>query len=143
MSNTDNEKSIPSPVLQTIVLADHVYVDALTQKKVIAGTFSRLWSPQFPAKLDRNTGAYLVLANCHGQLRLQIRYVDLQDESVLMKSSELVIQTGDPLQTHEVVMEVPPFPMPHEGQYIFEVYCNGNQIGGIRLIVEKIKAPKE
>ncbi len=143
MSNVENEKSTLSPVLQTIVLADHVYIDALTQKKVIAGTFSRLRSPRFPAKLARNTGAYLVLANCHGQIRLQIRYVDLQDESVLMETSELVIQTDDPLQTHEVVMEVPPFLMPHEGQYRFEVYCNGNQIGGIRLVVEKIENPKE
>ena len=143
MPETENKKPTPNPFLQTIVLADHVYIDALTQKKVIAGTFSRLRSPQFPAKLGRNTGAYLVLANCHGELRLQIRYVDLQNENVLMKSSELVIQTDDPLQTQEVVMDVPPFPMPHEGQYIFEVYCNGNQIGGIRVVVEKIKAPEE
>ena len=143
MSRTENKKPIPNPTLQTIVLADHVYIDALTQKKVIAGTFNQLRSPQFPAKLARNTGAYLVLANCHGELRLQIRYVDLRDESVLMSSSELVIRTNNPLQANEVVMDVPPFPMPHEGQYAFEVYCNGNQIGGIRIVVEKIKAPKE
>ena len=33
---------MPKPVLQALVLADHVYQDKTTGKMVIAGTFNRL-----------------------------------------------------------------------------------------------------
>ena len=139
MSKSREDQLTPrlSPELQAIVLADDVYTDAATKKKVIAGTFNALWSQKFPAKFGRTTKAYLVLANCHGTQRLKVRYVDLQDESVLMESSEVSVTSKSPLERIEVVMEVPPFLMPHEGQYAFEVYCNGVRVGGIRISVGK------
>jgi hypothetical protein len=33
---------VPKPVLQALVLADHVYQDKITGKKIIAGTFNRV-----------------------------------------------------------------------------------------------------
>ena len=131
------------PILQAIVLADDVYTDVHTNKKVIAGTFNQLWSHKFPAQLAKVTKAYLVLKNCHGTQRLRIRYVDLKDESVLLESPALELTIGDPLEKHEVVMEIPPLPMPHEGEYAFEVYCNEDFIDSIRVSVGKMGTPKE
>ena len=34
---------MPKPLLQALILADHVYQDAQTGKKVIAGTFNQLF----------------------------------------------------------------------------------------------------
>ena len=131
------------PILQAVVLADDVYIDAATNKKIIAGTFNRLWAKEFPTQFGRCTKAFLVLTNCHGSQKLQIRYVDLRDGSVLLESPEVELTINDPLATNEVVMEVPPFPMPHEGKYDFEVYCNGAPIGSICLSVGKTGTPKE
>ena len=130
------------PTLEAVVLADDVYTDAVTNKKIIAGTFNQLWSNKFPSRFGKTTKAYLVLTNCRGPQKLKIRYIDLQDESVLMESPEFKIMTENPLERHEVVMDVPPFPMPHEGQYAFEVYCNGELLGGIRVNVDISKTPK-
>ena len=131
------------PELQAVVLADNVYTDVHTNKKIVAGTFNQLWSAKFPATFNKITQAYLVLTNCHGVQKLRIRYVDLKDESVLLESPEIRLIITDPLERHEVVMDVPPLPMPHEGQYAFEVYCNGELLGGIRINVDTPKTPKE
>ncbi len=120
-----------------------MYTDVHTNKKIVAGTFNQLWSVKFPAIFSKTTQVYLVLTNCHGVQKLRIRYVDLKDESVLLESPEIELAITDPLERHEVVMDVPPLPMPHEGQYAFEVYCNGELLGGIRINVDKLKTPKE
>lgn len=39
---------MPKPVLQAMVLADHVYQDNTTGKFIIAGTFTRLWCSRKP-----------------------------------------------------------------------------------------------
>ena len=39
---------MPKPVLQAMVLADHVYQDSTTGKFIIAGTFTRLWCSRKP-----------------------------------------------------------------------------------------------
>ena len=33
---------MPKPVLQSLILADHVYEDKLTGKRIIAGVFNRI-----------------------------------------------------------------------------------------------------
>ncbi len=144
--NKESEKKATSglkPELQAVVLADNVYTDVHTNKKIVAGTFNQLWSVKFPAIFSKTTQVYLVLTNCHGVQKLRIRYVDLKDESVLLESPEIRLTITDPLERHEVVMDVPPLPMPHEGQYAFEVYCNGELLGGIRINVDKPRTPKE
>ena len=142
--NTIRDNKTPlKPILQSLVLADEIYVDERTKKKVIAGTFNQLWTQKFPAAFSRTTKAYLALTNCRGVQKLKIRYVDLQDESVLTETSEIKITSNDPLQVQELIMEVPPFPMPHEGRYAFEVYVDGDRLGCVRINVGKVDAPKE
>lgn len=139
MGEQEPEKGarVIKPTLQSFILADHVYVDALTGKKVIAGTFNQLWSSKFPTQLGQTTSVFLTLTNCSGRVEIQLRYVDLADDSVLVKSPTVCIESADRLASQEVVMEVPPLPMPHAGWYVFEAYCDGDRIGSIRMNVGK------
>ncbi len=125
------------PELQSFILADQVYVDARTGKKVIAGTFDRLWAVKFPSMLSRTTFAYLRFVGGRGKFRIALSFVDLSDGSVLLESGEMAIDKPDPLEHQEVVMEVPPFPMPHPGQYAFDAYCDGEPAGQLRITVSK------
>lgn len=134
-------KSATSPVLQAIILADEVYIDRETGKKVICGTFNKLWSPKFPAERGRSTKAFICLTNCHTQPTVKLRYVDLNDDNVLMETPDIRLrgEVGQPLKSHELIVEVPGFPMPHPGFYAFEVYCNSQLLGSIRIEVAKQK----
>jgi len=124
-----------TPKLQAFVLADQVYVDALSAKKVICGTFNALWGEKFPTCLQQTSKAYLCMTNCRGQQKIHLKYVDLETGNVLMESSDVVVESSDPIQIQEVVMDVPPLPMPHPGSYAMDAYSQGEQIGSIRILV--------
>ena len=132
------QTGVTTPVLQALVLADQVYVDARTGKKVIAGTFNRLWSKQFPSQFGRTTYAYICLTNLR-KADLKIQYVDDESDTVLMETAEIPIKADSPLDSVEFVVEVPGFPMPHVGIYHFEVLVSGGRLGGLRLTVAEPK----
>ena len=130
---------MPTPVLQALVLADQVYVDALTGKKIVAGIFNQLRARKFPARFARQTYAFICLTEVQGRVQLSLRYVDLTDNSVLLQT-EFAVQSENPLQSVEVIIQVPPFPMPHPGVYAFEVLCENEPLGALRVNVTQMPA---
>lgn len=128
------------PVLQALVLADHIYQDKHSGKLVIAGTFTQLWAGEFPKRFNRETFAYVCLTGFDRSIKLVIRFVDLSTNEVLMEMAEpILVKSNDRLASHQVVAQVPPFPMPHPGVFAFEVVCDGEMLGSIRLTVKERK----
>lgn len=125
---------IDPPVLQALVLADHVYTDVNTNKNVIAGTFKRLWAKSFPAVFGRESYAYIALTEVRQDLGLELRYVDLRDNKVLM-STKIPVPHQDPLETIELIVVIPPFPMPHPGAYEFAIHLDEAMLGSSRIMV--------
>lgn len=123
------------PVLQALVLADQVYVDKRTGKKIIAGTFNRLWAQGLPAKLGKFTYAYICLTDVQGSLDIHLKYVDLKTNEVLLESPTVNVVSEDRLASTEMIVEVPQFPMPREGFYAFEVYAGKDMLGSLRIQV--------
>ena len=133
MSDQPTQPDGLQPRVQSFILADHVYVDVSTGKKVIAGTFNEVRLRPDQTALERVVYAYLAITNCRGRVALQLRHVDLNDDSTLRESGVLRLDTRDPLRTYEVVMDVPHLPFPHSGFYALEACCNGQRIASIRL----------
>jgi len=131
------------PVLQALVLADHIYVDSQTNKKVIAGTFNRIWAKEFPAQHHAPTWAFLCLTDVQRDCEITLRYVDLKDQMVLLEAAPLTLKSDDRLASDELVVQVPPFPMPHAGVYAFEVYADDELIGSLRISVNGKKTETE
>ena len=128
---------VTKPILQALVLADHVYEDRRTGKMVIAGTFGKLWAAEFPARLGRTTQAYICLTDLQGPLSLSLRYRDLKTNELLLRSPDIEVQCENPLATVQIVAEVPPFPMPHEGFYAFDLHAGDELLGSLRIEVGK------
>ncbi|MDA0836111.1 MAG: hypothetical protein O3A29_22800 [Planctomycetota bacterium] len=126
------------PVLQALVLADQIYVDRETGKKVIAGTFNALISAKFPSQFERKTWAYICLTEVSGKTDIVLRYVDLDDNSVLLESPSMEVNAASPLHSVEVITEIPPFPMPKPGTYAFEVYTGDDLLGSLRVTVNAL-----
>jgi len=125
------------PVLQALVLADYVYVDAQTGKKVIAGTFNELQAAAFPTQFPRVTYAYLCLADLRSEAHLDLHYVDLASGEVLMQLEGVPVASASPLDSTELIVEVPEFPMPNPGSYALEVHCEGEMLGALRITVRQ------
>jgi len=125
-------KEMPPPVLQALVLADHIYtVEGV--KRIICGTFSRLWCEEYPTEFGRPTWAFVLLVDCNGEVAIQLRFVRLRDNRVLMQSATINMESKDPLIPIDIAVQVPPFPLPEAGAYSMECYANDQLIGSVRL----------
>ena len=145
------------PVLQALLLADRVYEDKTTGKKVIAGTFNRLWfskqGSQKPREVETDgvkrqvipggmhagsPCAFISLTDIRGPISCVLRYIDLEDNQLLLETA-FQLRCDDPLQTVEVAIQMPPLPTKKAGIHALELLCNDDPIGSLRITVEELK----
>lgn len=148
------------PLLQALLVADHVYVDQTTGKKVIAGIFHKFRfaptnrseqeaAPDGKIRIQIPPGGhragspfcYISLTEVHNKQRFTLRYVALSDERVFFESS-IDVDCPDPLQTVEIVLPLPMLPATQAGVFALELLWNRECIGSHRIIVEEVKAPE-
>ena len=131
---------MPEPVLQALVLADHVY-EEVSGKYIIAGTFNTVTAPDFPSQYQGSPCAYILLAEVHGQTTVSLRFVDLLDDKVLLRAT-IGIENADPLQSVQIGIHVPRLRLPHPGVYRFELLHDGVLLGSLRINVLKANPQK-
>ena len=125
-----------SPRLQALVLAERIYTDQQSQNKIIAGTYNRLNVRELGGLCDLPGWLFISLTDLRlPELKLEIRYVDMSDLGVLFTIETKVSHVVDPLQTLELVTQMPRFPVPHEGVYDLELYVDGERLGSHRITV--------
>lgn len=142
------------PVLQAILIAEHVYEDK-SGKRVIAGTFNGLVIGNNPGPDIREQEiagrtltvcrvqsgspfAYLNLTSLHGFTKLTLRYVDLVDNSVLFQANLTLDPPKSPLDTIELTVPLPKLPTPHEGTFALEVLSEDEWLGSHRVTVIRL-----
>ena len=143
------------PVLQALVLAEHVYQD-VTGKKIIAGTFNQILFRRQPpirevALPDGRTAkqmfggmqggspyVYISLTDVCDKTKLILQFVNLTKNAVLF-GTEIDVACDDRLGTVEVVLALPALPVQEEGTYAFEVVCEGEILGSHRVIAGELK----
>ena len=156
---------MPKPLLQSLVLADHVYKDQFTGKMIIAGTFNRILftkptaENEQPAETGELPGGarkmawhevckagspfvYISLTDVRGEVPLELRYVDLEDNVALM-SLEFRVQADSPLDTVESVVQLPPLPSPHAGVYAIELLADNEPLGSHRVTAVEMPSPDQ
>lgn len=148
-----------TPILQALLLADHVYQDRSTGKHVICGVFNTVYfipEEQRQAKADASQGgagesltvsamelmragspfAYLSLTEIQGSKKFELRYVDLSENTALFSTS-FGVRSQDPLQTVEIVIPLPSLPAPREGAFALELLCDNELLGAHRVLVKR------
>jgi hypothetical protein len=135
------------PVLQALVLADHVYTDR-SGKKIIAGTFNRIVrkridvaqqpEPLIPGGAEMGCPwFYLSLTDVVDGTKLTLQFVSRAD-NVAIFEMPIKLHTKDRLATIEVVAGLPPIGriLQKAGEYAFDVVWEGEILGSHRLILE-------
>ncbi len=135
------------PVLQALVVADRVYEDKATGKKIIAGTFSRLLFRK-PAQQGQPLSippsgaqagspfAYISLTDIHGVANLTLRYVRLDDLEArpIFQTDGINVKCEDRLATVELAIPLPPLPIT-KGVFAVEILCEGELLGSHKIVV--------
>ncbi len=143
------------PVLQALVVADRVYEDKMTGKKIIAGTFNRvLFGRKSHFEVNAPDGeqrtvivggldggspsAYLSLTDFTGHIELTLQFVSLTKNQTIF-GTNIQVESDDRLKTVEIVAPLPRLPITEPGVFAIEVICSGELIGSHRIVAEEVQ----
>lgn len=141
------------PILQALLLADRVYEDKLTGKKIIAGIFHKMFYipkehlkdeaeklggiPFMPAGFQAGSPfAYISMTEIRGEQPFSVRYVDLSNDNVLLQL-EFKASVQDPLEIVDFILPLPPLPANKPGVFALELLWRDEPLGSCRLKVEE------
>ena len=146
------------PVLQALVLAERIYEDVLSRKKVIAGTFNEILLQKFePQEANAEDGskqhilptvpggsdmgspmAYISLTDVLNGTKISLQVVNVTKNDVLF-NIDVQIRVQDRLATVEIVVPLPPIRLfvAAAGTFSLDVVCNGEILGSHRLVVKQ------
>ena len=127
------------PVLQAFILADDIYQGVNHRKFSIIGTFNMISTSVFPSMFHKPTKAYINIAELLNDAEITLRYVDLEDLSVLFESPKFPVKKAMNHRNIEVIIDIPPFPIPHPGVYHLELWVDDALLSIAKVIVEKIE----
>jgi hypothetical protein len=147
------------PILQALLLADHVYEDKSTGKKIISGTFNQIMLNTNPppmvegpdgvkrpqAQRGSDPGcpsAYISVTDVIDGTELQLQFVNVSTNQQVFECN-IKIAAKDRLAVHEIVMPLFPWSVMLGGQagtYSLDVLCQGELLGSHRLLVTKTDA---
>ncbi|HLA86063.1 MAG TPA: hypothetical protein VJL29_14825 [Thermoguttaceae bacterium] len=152
------------PILQALLLADYMYEDRRTGKKVLAGIFSSLLMVKGRPKEEAadNTLAepaetgkrplsnveqagspwvYINLTELRGRTELKLRYVSLDKHEVLFETSPISVTSQSPLDSVEMILPIPSLPRV-PGVYALELLSGDEPLGSHRITVRQMEQPK-
>ncbi len=138
------------PVLQALLVADHVYQDKLTGKHVVCGVFGVMFrhvatpsdgtidlSSDNRIKSGFNSGspfAFLSLIDVDGEQEFSLRYVRLKDDVVIF-TCKIRVNSPDRLIPVQTAIPLPPLPR-DDGVYALELIWNDVEpLGSYRISV--------
>jgi hypothetical protein len=148
------------PVLQALIVADHIYQDQQTGKKVICGTFNSFrFSRKPPVSEVQNPDgtkrtvimggsqsgspyAYVSLTDVVEGTKLLLRFVNLSKNEVLF-GTEVMVNNVHRLATVELVLPLPRLPIQETGSYALELVCDGGILGSCRITAENMDEKTE
>jgi hypothetical protein len=147
------------PVLQALVLAERIYEDKDSRKKIIAGTFNTFNvapAPSITAQLPDGSkrlmvpggtdpgspSAYISLTDVVDGTEIILQYVNVSRNRVVFQAG-MRINTTSRLDTIEIVAPLPPASQLaiEPGTFSLDVVWNGEILGSHRIQVISHPAP--
>lgn len=84
--------------------------------------------------------AYLSMTELQGTRKFELRYVDLDEDTVVF-ATHFEVSCRDPLETIQITVPLPPLPVPHEGVFVLELLCDGEMLGSHRVVAKRQAKP--
>ena len=84
--------------------------------------------------------AYVSLTEIHGQRSFALRYVDLNENTVIF-TFEFKVECRNPLETVQLSLPLPSLPVAHEGVFVLELLCGGELLGSHRILTRRQPKP--
>ncbi len=149
------------PVLQALLVADHVYTDKLTGKYIIAGVFQALFFKKKEPVIEQDIKAgktsmgvplgggqagspfcYISLTDVRDKQDFELHYVALVDNKSLF-STGFTVECNDPLSIVQLSLPLPALPYDKPGVYALELLWNNELLGSHKIVVSELAESEE
>jgi hypothetical protein len=126
------------PILSAMLVCDSVITEAGTNKKSLIGVFENINAHEFPVT-HHLLAVYVKLTEAHGKYRFRLELVDLKGNTIIGKMEiPRDIDIESPLESHELVFNLPGLKFEHPGKYEFRILANNNMFGQKTFLVKEI-----
>jgi hypothetical protein len=149
------------PVIQAILIADNVYTDVGTGKKIIAGTFNQVVLGEIKTRTIENSDGskinvipggtdpgcpmvYLSLTDVVDGTKIFVQFVNMSKNETIT-GIRVELAPKDRLATVEIVLPLPPVKnlIREVGVYSLDVVWNGEILGYHRIIAKAQNGPNK
>ena len=126
----------PNPEVLALIVCDQIITDRLTGKQSIIGMFSVIHSPRFPAAHPQ-LSVFASLTGGHGQVKLMIRIVDVNEARPPLVQGQGEVQFANPLAIANLALQFHGLMFPEPGDYRVQLLSNGALLREARLRLVK------
>lgn len=124
----------PEPVCKAILLCQQTIVEEGTKLVSLIGVFDG-----FKVAEGGTTGAaeiFCRLTEAQGHYRISVEIHELSNGTAIGGTNGIEIDISDRLATSNVIIPVPPLPLP-PGEYDIVIFANGVEIDRQKIVVNK------
>jgi hypothetical protein len=129
-----------APVLMSIIVCDRVIFDRITGMPSIVNIIQTINAPNFPVRHDQLV-FFCEMTNGHGNTRLKIRLVDLENQDRAIFEQGQSVDFTDVRQIVTVAVNLMGVVFHHTGEYRFQLFANDILLGERSIMCKQVALP--
>jgi hypothetical protein len=131
-----------APTSSCLVICDEVLVSVAHGKHLLQGVINEINVPVVPIALGP-FAAYIRLTNVYGGSEIRISLCKADDDEDVFAFPAKAPEVSSPLQSHTLIIRIPPFAIEESGRYIFSASHAGVPFAQSPIQINVVEPPKE
>lgn len=138
---SQHEKStLPPPQCKSLLLCEKTIRDGRTGKPSLINVFNAFVLESYPAHTPTSF-LFAQLTGALGPCQLRAHVLDLHRDAIVLQSALMDVHFPDKLAMMDVIVEIPPMPIPHPGLYDLVLLADGQEIQRLQFLVHRRPGP--
>ena len=136
----DEKKEHVAPVLLSVIICDRVIFDRITGMPSIINIIQNINASQYPVRHNQII-FFCEMTNGHGNTKLTIRLVDLDNQEKIIFEQSQVVDFKDVKQIVTVAINLMGIVFQHTGEYRFQLFADETILGERSIVCRQVTLP--
>lgn len=129
-----------APILLSAIICDRVIFDRISGMPSIINIVQTINAPRYPVRHDQLI-FFCELTNGHGNTRLKIRLVDLENQDKIIFEQGQSVDFKDVRQIVTVAINLMGIIFQHTGEYRFQLFASDTLLGERSVFCRQVTLP--
>jgi len=129
-----------APILLSSIICDRVIFDRITGMPSVINIIQTINAPKYPVRHDQLI-FFCELTNGHGQTKMNIRLVDLENQDKIIFQQTREVNFKDVRQIVTVAINLMGVVFQHPGEYRFQLFADETLLGERSVVCRQVNFP--